>query len=1241
MFRARVLAAVGLLALTSATAPGRRGAAAEKAAEPAAGKPAPAAPEPAVELWESLTSPAEARGLYDQAAAEWLAAARRNPAHPGAEVALRRIAEVRGRLTSLAPLVEGLRELAANAEAPATAAPARELLAIALRDAGEWKAAAEAAEPLGFIRHWLAVGTFGRPIAAVHDRSFAPEDEISLAAQYDPGRYCALAANRWRALPAPRAGEPLEPCDCLRPAGGACYLLAQLEAREPAADAFLLVRTPAAFKVWVNGEQVYDGDRYRRFLPAEAAIPVRLGAGWNRILVKLSSPASVNARLARASGQPLLLPAERKLALHPPIAPAPTPAAAAPAAPFPWAESRLRQDASPAGRAALGVLERLQGLDDEAVALLKAAAAAEPDRAAWRYQLGLAYQAAEFLPAPDRRNLAAAEFRQALRCDGGFVPARLALAEHLAAENHEELALDELKAALAASPDCHLAWLEMASIARRLSWRNETRAWLAQAEKLAPGFPARRVLAAAVHRESGQLDRAIAECRELFKSQQASRAARGLLASALAARGEWAEAVRLRTEEVQLWPADPQAHLALAGALAGAGEHRKAAEACAGLCELVPGEAAYRRMQGEELQRAGDAEAAGKAYAQALALDPADHRLRRLLERSSGVDEDFSAPYALDIHKEIAAARGRKYDEAANAVLILDQTVVRVFPDGSASETIAEGRLLLTDRTRDRIGSVPIIGEFMEVRTIAKDGAVLEPAVIPGEPRLTMPGLEPGAAVEFKYRRDEPPEHWGGFYLSKWYFRSPNLDEPHQVSDYIVMIPKGLPHRVVRHNFDVPERVEEKDGLVVYRWTARNRPHVDAEQHMPHHDHYLPFVEIGTERSWQDVADSFKSLYLGRTRATAAVREAAAGLAAGRESAAGKARAIYDFVCDHVRHRGAAASAHQTLVSGAGDREGLFLALAEAAGLEAFQGRTGPAPACQGSDDEPQTWELPSEDLFTAEVVGVRLEDGRILWLDLSWRFLPFGTLRLELQGSRVLAVGRGAAFFDLLPDAGPEAHAGLRLAELEITAAGGLQAVEKHFSFGEPGARLKEQFAALDHTGRRNALQAMIGRRFPGAVLEDLQTPDLEKPGAPFAVVCRFSQDGYLSPAPEGRLACPTGLKPLTLAERLAIDPTRRHPLKISAPVVEREELRFRLPAGLEPAELPADAVLASDFGSYSLCFERAAGGGGFTVRRRALVPAQTVSPERYGDFAAFCRRVDEAEKKARVLLRRGRGRG
>jgi hypothetical protein len=246
---------------------------------------------------------------------------------------------------------------------------------------------------------------------------------------------------------------------------------------------------------------------------------------------------------------------------------------------------------------------------------------------------------------------------------------------------------------------------------------------------------------------------------------------------------------------------------------------------------------------------------------------------------------------------------------------------------------------------------------------------------------------------------------------------------------------------------------------------------------------------------------------------------------------------------------------------------------------------------------------------------------------------MPFGQIRQELGGARVLAIpSRGPAFLDQLPAPRLEVAGASVEVEASLDAAGRIEGQVVFRIEGPESAREREHLAMLDSAGRFNMLQEKLADMFPGAILSSADFPAAEDPSKPYTAVARFELPGALSPATGGRQLCPTGLEPLGLVSDLAMDASRQHPLKLAAPRFARESVSLRLPPGTEVASLPEAAVTTSTFGSYSLTAARTA--DGFRLERRALLAPQTVAPADYPAFREFCQSVDDAEK-ARVLLR------
>jgi tetratricopeptide (TPR) repeat protein len=1194
---------------------------------------APALPQKPITGFEVVTSGAEARGLYDRAAREWLNAAQTKPASTIAELALLRLENSRHLLASTRKLIAPLRILSRNEKASEQVRwLAGKLLIKYLRESGDWREASGIAARLGLLENWLAIGPFGRDIAASNDNSFGPEKDHKQK-QFTSGVACDFSQRKWRILPIVEPALALVPAVFLRKKGGVYYLLAQVKQVKPRFDICMFVETDEAFKVWVNGRQVCDGDRNRQLLPNVVGFPVDLDReGWNSILLKISGPGSIQIRTTDTQGRPVSLHCEKKLLLHSlgkklqKSVPSGDPVARS--GKRMWGP--LRPVATKTSeQVVLGLLRSFEGRDEQALALLWLATdKKQVGRASWHFLAGEVTRRARLLGPSDRRSKSSEAYRAALKIDPGFVPALLRLAVYEIGDDREEEALALLARAVVAAPASSLPKIRMAEIAARLDWRNQAFAWLADAQKLRPDFRRCRQLDAFLQIEGGQLDRAIAIYREIIRDNEADRLARNELLTLIRRRGRWRDALKLQRQTLSLWPADPQAHHALILCQQESEDYQGAVLSSAVLLKLMPEVAAYWETLGDVQMRAGKRAEAMRAYDQALRLNPAAHRLRRMLARLKGVDEDFSAVYQLDIHKELAQSRKRSYPRA-NIVRVLDQTVVRVYPGGSSVSIITNGERALTPRAVRKLGQQPLLGEILEARTIRPDGSVMEPTIIPGQGRLTMPGLDVDAAIETKYRIERSAARVGGFYLGKWYFRSPGLDEPHQVSDYIVMVPKGLAHKVVRHNFDVPERVEEKDGLLIYRWQARNRKRVESERHMPHFDNFLPFVEVGTERSWQDIADSFRSAYMGRTLPTELVVKTVRKILSASKSKSKteleKSRLLYDALNRLVRKPGRADTAHQALESGAGDREMVFLALARAAGLKVFQGRARTAPAFQGRNVPPATWSLPSESLVFAELVGVKRADGRILWLDLSSVFMPFGEIRTRLLGSRVLAVpDRQPAFFERLPQPDYNKIGVRNSLQLKITAAGNLSGHASQRVIGVEAGERRAWLKVTDAAGRRNKVQTEINRAFPGAALLQFKFEE-SKPQGALLTKASFSLEGYLVAAPKGRFYCPMGILGLKLLPYLAVEASRIYPLKIAYPEIARDDLELSF-QGLSVEELPEPLMLSGKFGTYSL--EITAVENGYRLQRRMLILPQTISVSDYKKFRDFCSRIDEAEK-------------
>jgi len=134
-----------------------------------------------------------------------------------------------------------------------------------------------------FIRDWNLIGPFDAPDMSHLQAVFPPEEGIDLSGSY-PGK--AGATVEWTRITAPESGwVRLE--DLVHPreqavAYGFTYVFAPEERHTQ-----LLIGSDDGVRIWLNDHLVHTNPAYRGAYPDQDRIPVRLGQGWNTLLIKV------------------------------------------------------------------------------------------------------------------------------------------------------------------------------------------------------------------------------------------------------------------------------------------------------------------------------------------------------------------------------------------------------------------------------------------------------------------------------------------------------------------------------------------------------------------------------------------------------------------------------------------------------------------------------------------------------------------------------------------------------------------------------------------------------------------------------------------------------------------------------------------------------------------------------------------------------------------------------------------
>ncbi|MES1164923.1 MAG: DUF3857 domain-containing protein, partial [Verrucomicrobiota bacterium] len=822
---------------------------------------------------EAPSSPAPgptAPDAYGQLLARAAAALARQAARPEAAAAVAQLATLDENVPPAA-LEAALRPGVAAGAHPLVAAQAALLLAHLEDERGDHGAAAARRARLGFLTRAFAIGPFGDGRASFRT-AFPPEAEPAAPAldhRY-PGKGHEVG---WRAADGVVREGALLLDGMLRPDDqGVAYVVAFVhsQAERPAA---LRLGSPGPLEVWLNGREVYARDVVRAAALDQDAVGVRLGTGWNRILIKtvvvdgawrlyarLTDPAGGALPVDPASGAPPLQPG-----VPPPSSarwarPRPGPAPQVAALDGLLARRAERAGSPQAWMDLARVLGWLGPRDRES----RAASAAAQRAVALRPSFDAWVLAADVADTDDDRRRALESALDAVPgVDGpsGVSPAARALvlvrlAELARADRREARAAAQLAGALAVDPGC---WPAVLTAADMDGDAGLPLAAVRRLETLPPGvrsLPRVLRLAARLY-EAGdrraESNRALAQLAEV---RQIEVDLLHQLASRARARGDAVEARRRLAAAADLRPDLPSLAIDLARLDEGAG---RLADALAELqAEVVrlPDDPTTLIALGKLLRRAGrDADALDRLRA-ALALRPQDPELKRTVdhlatgERPDSVAADELARRFAEDAATLVPTGSVPAAPSDAAVVLLDRRVVRMHRNGLARTFAQRVVQVLTARGAEDNKEFEIHytpgSEEVDVRQARVyrrgpgGGVEVFEAADRSDEDLSEPwyglyydnraevirfeGLRPGDVIEIQYLVDDVgSENQMADYFGDLQFVAESI--PKRRWDYTLLAPASRPiHSNVPRVAGLQQSTAAEGDERVYRFAARDVP---------------------------------------------------------------------------------------------------------------------------------------------------------------------------------------------------------------------------------------------------------------------------------------------------------------------------------------------------------------------------------------------------------------------------------
>ncbi|MFN2549686.1 MAG: hypothetical protein ABR567_19865 [Myxococcales bacterium] len=1170
-----------------------------------------------------LAEIAEDRTDSLQATKLWIQAIETAPTDPIAELAGVRLLDIEGETPEVD---DAISRAAAAAKGPMAPRTARLLREAAARIAGrraqvrhDPSLEVDAWRAVGAIQRWRVAGPFGAL------RLFDLRRPLAL-----DGRSVATAAWNDRTLDFPDADAGLD----LEPQDGDVFYAASEIALEHGGNYLLWVEGAAALEARVDGSVAISRVPYPLETPRSQTAAVRLGAGKHQVLVRWSRAEGSRFRiaLARGDGAPSDLASAAPSQMSGARTEAPCALGEVCTVPPAWI------DKADLRRAASAMLE--QDPADALGAWLLARAAMGDDRTVSRFGVdravqatnggapALALRAQQLLHDPEvperiGRGRALSDLQEAVRKDPRLLRARLtAAALERESERYDDAAQDLDKAeALLHEDKLPLPARLLTARSRLLEARGNGAGARAKAEaalKAAPGRCDTLQLLNDLSRRDGSLADQKRYAEALVPCQDGV----AIAAQMARDRGELAKAGELLDLAVALRPAQPARLEQLADLEAARNHVPSAVASVRKAAALAPRSAEPLRRLAGLLELLGETKGASEARRAALRLAPGDLQLRQQF----ALDEGAHLLSWTD-RDAVALAKARTASAAppgSSAVRLLDYGAAQFFPDGGGVERVHTVARVLDKKGVTRFGEtqVPSDAVVLHLRTLKANGRVLEPESIPEKESVSLPGLEPGDAVEIDYLRGIGPRgpDLPGYALSAFFFR----DDETPLTETTYEVLALVPFDVDAHNFVLPPGAIQRDGETQrFRYSAREVGPLQTQPHSPGENETMPWVQIGAGAGQKDLIRSIADWSLLRSRpgtTTLDLARRSTGV-----NLADSARRIHAAVSQAVRGRSTgtdfSASAAHILAQGRGNRLVVLKATLASAQIASHVVLT----RTFGSDPAP--YRFPRGELFGYGVLRIDLPDGPV-WVDPSYRLAPFGQLPVFARGQDAWVVPEpGEQPIEIrTPASLPDEKDGRALSlDLKLDASGAATGNGRDEHFGFEAASLKDALERLDRDQRKQAVEAMLGRGLRGVSLEQLSTEHETEVGGSATLIYSLHVD--LARRDGDQLFVPSSMSPSRLVRRWAGTGDRNVALLLDSPEAVTSRTSIALPKDRHLRGKAAAVALATPFGDYR--WNAREENGALIVEESLRVPQQRVMPAAYAAFAAFARGVDDAQSQ------------
>lgn len=566
-----------------------------------------------------------------------------------------------------------------------------------------------------------------------------------------------------------------------------------------------------------------------------------------------------------------------------------------------------------------------------------------------------------------------------------------------------------------------------------------------------------------------------------------------------------------------------------------------------------------------------------EAYRAALDANPRREDIERYLEFIDGERPPFEAALQSDAEGRIEAALKSPIDGDNPYEIIFREEIVVINEDGTTAVYSQQALRVTNDRGREWLASISVPawsgqqGRCVHAQLWHADGSVEQGRRTRWA--ASFPPLEIGDIVHARFRVvDREQSFFGDFYGTREVLAD---YAPMRELRLVWVLPKGRKFHEYRTG-GAPARAEsEVQGRAVWTYVANDIPRLEDEPYAPPPHQRAATVQISSYGDWSEFGRWYYNLIRKQLEPTpemtAKVQELTQGLKTERE----KARAIYDWVVTAVRYNAdwhfgvhgykpfSAGAVFARCIGDCKDKAILYCTMAGIAGIKAY-------PVIinleQYRGNEDITLPMPAH--FNHAIAMIEYSDGSRQFVDGTTTYNAFDELPSADAGAEVIVVRERGGERARVPVPAPEHDATHDEIEATFAPGGVLKMRVTRTAVGDSASWLRAQYQREGE--RKRQLEQEWARWFAGATVSEISAENVA--GLSGTPVIRYTvtlPQGYT--VRDGQYEFKLALKPHEFGKTgIASLAKRKTDLLLAPPYNQEVTIRYTLPEGMKPANLP-----------------------------------------------------------------------